>query len=72
MRIIKTVWVWLTVTILTFCLAAGAFAEDEIQIPEVSVTQFDIPDNEAMAFLKNLGVGWILGNTFDAYVDGAS
>ena len=72
MRIIKMVWVWLIVTILTFCLVVGGFAEDEIQIPEVSATQFDIPNNEAMAFLKDLGVGWILGNTFDAYVDGAS
>lgn len=25
-----------------------------------------IPDNEAMAFLQSLGIGWNLGNTFDA------
>ena len=29
-----------------------------------------IPDNEAMAFLQSLGVGWNLGNTFDAFKNG--
>lgn len=29
-----------------------------------------IPDNEAMAFLQSLGVGWNLGNTFDAFKSG--
>lgn len=31
---------------------------------------FEIPDNAAMAFLRQMGVGWNLGNTFDAWRDG--
>ena len=31
---------------------------------------FEIPDNAAMAFARQMGVGWNLGNTFDAWRDG--
>ena len=52
---------------LLLCLMAGAAAEEAaVQVPELSIKRRDIPDNEAMAFLKELGVGWNLGNTFDA------
>lgn len=37
-----------------------------VTIPEISLVQQPIPDNEAMRFLRELGVGWNLGNTFDA------
>ncbi|MCH5288062.1 MAG: glycoside hydrolase family 5 protein [Christensenellaceae bacterium] len=58
------------VMLLAVCVPAWA---EEITIPEIdNFTQFDIPDNEAMAYLKSMGVGWNLGNTFDAHVDGAS
>ena len=58
--------------LLVLCMTT-ACATEEIVIPEITgFTQFEIPDNEAMAFLKKMGVGWNLGNTFDAYVDGAS
>lgn len=47
-----------------------AAAEGGIKVPEISyITQYEIPDNEAMAFLKKMGVGWNLGNTFDAHDD---
>ena len=49
--------------------AACAWGEGEIVIPDVTVKQFDIPDNEAMAFLRSLGFGWNLGNTMDATDD---
>jgi len=51
-------------------LSACAFAEpavaNDIVIPEINLRQHPIPDNEAMQFLKKMGVGWNLGNTFDA------
>ena len=47
-----------------------AKAEGGIKVPEISyITQYEIPDNEAMDFLKQMGIGWNLGNTFDAYDD---
>lgn len=58
--------------LLVFCMTA-ACAEEGILIPEITgFKQFEIPDNAAMDFLKEMGVGWNLGNTFDAHVDGAS
>ena len=70
MKIGMTVLVCMTVLALALCPAVVA---EEVQVPEgISVAQFDIPDNEAMAFLSRMGVGWNLGNTFDAFVDGAS
>ena len=45
-----------------------AQAEQGIVIPEIrNVYQFELPQNDAMAFLKRMGIGWNLGNTFDAY-----
>ena len=31
---------------------------------------FEIPESDAMAFVRQMGVGWNLGNTFDAWRDG--
>ena len=39
---------------------------EDIVIPEISVRQFDIPDTDALRFVRRLGPGWNLGNTFDA------
>ena len=45
-------------------------AEGGVKVPEIGyITQYEIPENEAMAFLKKMGVGWNLGNTFDAHQD---
>lgn len=39
-------------------------------IPNVSyIRQYEIPDNAAMEFVKGMGAGWNLGNTFDATDD---
>ncbi len=45
-------------------------AAQEIVIPELSIPEKELPDSEALRFVRNLGVGFSVGNTFDAYVDG--
>ena len=55
--------------VLTALCCAGAFAENGITVPKVEMKAFEIPDNDAMAYMRKLGVGWNLGNTFDAYND---
>lgn len=58
-----------------FVLSACAFASadnkgGDIVIPNVSyIKQYEIPDNAAMGFVKKMGIGWNLGNTFDANDD---
>lgn len=42
---------------------------DGITIPELSLPKLNVPDSEASAFLQDMGVGFNLGNTFDAYID---
>ena len=42
---------------------------DGITIPELSMPKLNVPDNETFAFIDKLGVGFNLGNTFDAYSD---
>lgn len=49
-------------------MATGA----DVTIPELSPEAKEIPDNEAFAFIKDMKVGWNLGNTLDAYSDGAN
>ena len=56
-------------TMVFMCVCAAA-EEGDIVIPEVKVKQFEIPDNEAMVYLRSLGMGWNLGNTMDATNDG--
>lgn len=34
--------------------------------PAFSIQRFELPDNEAMAFVRDVKIGWSLGNTFDA------
>ena len=35
-------------------------------IPDVKLDKYSVPENEGMEFVKNLKIGWNLGNTFDA------
>lgn len=56
---------------------AAALVESEekqsgIIIPDVSVGQSDIPDSEAMEFVRNMKAGWNLGNTLDAFTGNES
>ncbi len=57
--------------ILALCLLLAALpllaTAEEAVIPDLTVKQWDIPDTEGMAFLRKMGVGWVLGNTFDAH-----
>ncbi|MBQ6175097.1 MAG: glycoside hydrolase family 5 protein [Clostridia bacterium] len=59
-------------TLIAVCLILGAAcaAGEDIVIPDITPGEFDIPDNEAMAFLRRMGIGWNLGNTFDATANG--
>lgn len=39
----------------------------EIEVPVITeMKRFEIPDNEALRFIRELKTGWNLGNTFDA------
>ncbi len=39
-------------------------------IPEIEIDRLSLPENEGMEFVKNLKLGWNLGNTFDAIDNG--
>ncbi len=60
----------LAAVMLMAAFPAGAempMPTEGIQIPEITVsTSFEVPDNEAMLFTRNMKTGWNLGNTFDA------
>ena len=47
----------------------SAAEERNIVMPELSILEQEVPDTEAMRFVRSLGVGFNAGNTFDAYVD---
>ena len=59
----------LSALLLVLCLLLPCFTlgEEEIVIPEMTIADLEIPDNEAMAFLRRMGIGWNLGNTLDAH-----
>lgn len=44
----------------------GPVAAEEITVPELTLSPQEIPDNEALAFTRQMKAGWNLGNTFDA------
>ena len=56
-----------------FAAAGTAVADAPKQTEGVTVPvydnmkQHDVPENEAMAFMREISCGWNLGNTFDAY-----
>lgn len=39
-------------------------------IPEVALPAFEILDNEALQFVNDMKIGWSLGNTLDAFLEG--
>lgn len=52
------------------CMAEAAENLNEITIPVIeAMKRFELPDNEALRFVKDMKTGWDLGNTFDAYDD---
>ena len=67
---IKRWTAWALCLMLIVGCTGCAQAEGGVKVPEMNyITRYDIPENEAMAFMKKLGVGWNLGNTFDATHD---
>ena len=59
----------LLLALMILCVPVFCQAED-VEIPQIETDTFEIPDNAAMAFLRDMGAGWNLGNTFDATRDG--
>lgn len=67
----RVIWILVACVMLFGSAFPMTVAEGGVKVPEISyINQYEIPDNEAMAFLKKMGVGWNLGNTFDAHDDG--
>ena len=57
--------------LISLLLGAVCARGEEATIPNIkSIYRQEIPDNEAMAFVKDMKIGWNLGNTFDATNDG--
>jgi len=62
--------------ILTMITSIGSAASADTEggqavIPELkNIYQFELPENEALAFTQQMKIGWNLGNTFDAFNDG--
>ena len=52
------------------CMIGCCADETNAQVPALGTARRPIPENDAMAYLKQLGVGWNLGNTFDAIKQG--
>ena len=65
----KGISLFMILCVLLSLFTACAQAESA-QVPDLDIKRRPIPDNEAMAFLKQVGVGWNLGNTFDAIKGG--
>lgn len=63
--------------LMTIVFALGGFASAEalpetaeIVVPVITnMKQFELPDNDALRFVRDMKAGWDLGNTFDAYDD---
>ncbi len=72
MTVIRTAL--LALLCLTLALPGAALAETTLtggkaEIPALDIERRPVPDNEAMRFLQDMGTGWNLGNTFDAFGD---
>ncbi len=60
----------LSVLMFLFLFSMPVCHAEEIQFPDIHIEQsYSIPDSPALKFARNLGAGWNLGNTFDAFDD---
>ncbi|MBR5288483.1 MAG: glycoside hydrolase family 5 protein [Clostridia bacterium] len=62
----------MTALLLWMMMTAACIAQEggNVMIPDMShILQFKVPQNEAMAFVQDMRIGWNLGNTFDATHD---
>lgn len=56
--------------LISLLLSASCAWGEEVTIPNITtIYRQEVPDNEAMAFVKDMKIGWNLGNTFDATND---
>lgn len=56
----------LMMILLLLCGAAPAEGVN-VEIPDLSIRQMILPENDALAMVRDMKAGWNLGNTFDAY-----
>ena len=47
-------------------VSVPAVIAEDVTIPDLDIGARELPDSEALRFTRSLGVGWNLGNTFDA------
>lgn len=67
----KRLTAWAVLLMMLIGCTGCAHTEGGVTVPEIKhIKQYEIPQNEAMAFMQRMGVGWNLGNTFDAFHDG--
>lgn len=62
---IRTVFLLLALPLLVQPFRS-VLAEESVVYPEFSLTEKDVPNNDATLFSRALGPGWNLGNAFDA------
>lgn len=53
-------------TIPEFSYPDNPLGPDSDLLPTISLDKYPVPENEGTAFIKELSLGWNLGNTFDA------
>ncbi len=53
--------------VMMLALSVLTMAAGTVPAGKAAGIQFEIPDNEALAFTRSMKTGWNLGNTFDAY-----
>lgn len=67
----KRLTAWAVLLMMLIGCTGCTHTEGGVTVPEIKhIKQYEIPQNEAMAFMQRMGVGWNLGNTFDAFHDG--
>ena len=49
-----------------FSIPENVLGEPSTMIPDVTVDRYKLPESEGLAFVKDMKLGWNLGNTFDA------
>ena len=64
--VIKMKKILALVLCLALCFGLCACADGDVQIPALTLQPKAVPDSPALAFTRAMGIGWNLGNTFDA------
>ena len=57
--------------LLSLCSCSSGDSSSSVTVPVIdAMKQFELPDNEALRFVRSMKTGWNLGNTFDAWNNG--